>query len=156
MCDFGGAETLKSSPGCSHSVISHFSTFSKNIENIMNMVTNKWSKSMKNRPLGAQESTFWAPKSILEGLQKTWIFDASPVVQKIDTIGPKIDREAPSDQRNFASCISPGGLGPWSGLARDQIQDIRSKKQSTKAHETWIMKHVGKKLMNMKQKQNMI
>ena len=100
----------------------------------------KWHpKVMKNDEISSLErqggdcdtllGRFW-PES------KSHVFLSSLVAQKIWNIGPKSDLEAPTWPRDFPDKPSPGGLGPWGGLARDMKLDTRRKK-----HETRIMKH---------------
>ena len=54
------------------------------------------------------------------------------MAQKIRKMEPNAAKEAPSRPRHFAGAPSPGGVGPWGGLARDKKLDTRSKKHETR------------------------
>ena len=75
---------------------------------------------------------------LVEG-QRKHVFWTSAVAPKFRNLGPKCAQEATSPPRLFADPTSPGGEGPWGGLANEVNLD-----SSSKNHEMRIMRHEKK------------
>ena len=68
--------------------------------------------------------------------KKRDFFDTPPNAKKIRKIGVRSAQETLSRPRGLAKGASPGGLGCWGGLARDQIQDTELQETGNKRQET--------------------